>query len=127
MIEKAFFLRRLNDHTQYLNKINATLHGNGSFTGTNACGCKLGSWLCGKGKQDIAYYGKEPLGIFLELDKKHRRFHDVSNTVLNKHLTNTSTQKSQAFTQMHLLSTHLINLLLDLDAITTQREQKTAA
>lgn len=116
MKEKAFFLRRLNDHTQYLNKVNDTLRGRTEFKGTYPCGCKLGSWLCGEGEKDIQPYGDESMDLFYELYKEHQKFHDVSNEALKGH--EDGDTKSDAFTQMHVLSAKLVTLLLKLDSIT---------
>lgn len=50
---KAFFLLRLNDHIQYLKKIDATLAGTNNFEGTDCHDCKLGKWLYGVGVQEV--------------------------------------------------------------------------
>ena len=126
MKEKAFFLRRLNDHTQYLNKVNAALSGRIEFQGTYPCGCKLGGWLCGDGEQDIESYGNDSLDVFYELYREHQKFHDASNEALTSHQNNDTPKKTEAFTQMHVLSAKLVNLLLKLDTMTTRSTPKAA-
>ncbi|MCK5901572.1 MAG: CZB domain-containing protein [Cocleimonas sp.] len=129
MNEKAFFLRRINDHTQYLNKVTDTLRGRSNFKGTYACGCKLGHWLCGDAEGDLLDYGDDTLDVFYELYKEHQKFHDVSNVALRSHEAGNSRQETLAFTQMHVLSAKLITLLLALDSITANTiiEQHTQA
>ena len=118
MKEKAFFLRRLNDHTQYLNKVNNTLRGRSEFMGTSPCECKLGHWLHGDGKKDIQHYGDESIEVFYELYKEHQKFHDISNEALKSYVSGDTSKKTEAFTQMHVLSAKLVTLLLKLDSIT---------
>jgi hypothetical protein len=118
MKESAFFLRRIMDHTQYLQKINATLRGNSDFEGTSACDCKLGSWLCDTGLADITEYGEQHVEIFNTLCLEHEKFHIFSHEAVNSYKVGDKVTEARAFTEMHTLSSKLIALLLELDALT---------
>ncbi|MCK5901571.1 MAG: CZB domain-containing protein [Cocleimonas sp.] len=126
MKHKAFFLRRLNDHTQYLNRVSDTLTGRSALetTNTSPCSCKLGSWLYGDGEKEILNYGSESVAVFHELYKEHKKFHTTSKQALQSHIEGDLSKKTIAFTQMHILSAKLISLLLKLDSIAARSRLK---
>ena len=123
MKESAFFLRRIMDHTQYLQKINATLRGQSDFAGTHACDCKLGTWLCGTGLADMEEYGEQPITIFNTLCLEHEKFHIFSHEAVDSCKIGDKVTEARAFTEMHTLSSKLIALLLELDALTMSHKK----
>ena len=70
---KAFFILRLNDHIQYLRKIQATLEGTGDFHGTDYHDCKLGKWLYSTGPAEAEAAGPEAKALFDSLFEPHQR------------------------------------------------------
>ena len=112
---KAFFLQRLNDHVQYLKKIQATLDGSGDFKGSDYHDCKLGHWLYGEGPDEATSLGPEARALFDSLFEPHQRFHDASHDALRMHAANDETGTRAAVTEMHRLSSVLVSKLLSLD------------
>lgn len=115
MAGKAFFFQRMNDHVQYLKKIQATLDGNGEFNGTDFQECKLGKWLYTDGPEEASAISEETRNLFDNLLEPHQRFHDASHEAVEKHLAGDTEGAKKAVTEMHKLSNVLISLLLDLD------------
>jgi len=113
---KAFFMMRLNDHIQYLKKMEAALKGESSFEGTDHTSCKLGCWLYNEGNAEIAqmqnHRAKE---IFDSLLEPHQRFHDAGRRVLNAKVAGDADGAQAAMTEMYQLSAVLTHQLLDLD------------
>lgn len=115
MADKAFFLMRLNDHVQYLRKIQATLEGKGDFQGSDYHDCKLGKWLYGSGADEAASIGAGAKAVFDSLFEPHKLFHEASKQALEKQQAADGAGAKQAVTEMHRLSALLVNKLLDLD------------
>ncbi len=117
MTEKAFFFQRMNDHVQYLKKIQATLDSKGDFHGTDFHDCKLGKWLYDTGPAEAAAVSDEAKDMFDTLLEPHQRFHDSSHEAVEKHLAGDSQGAKAAVTEMYKLSNTLINILLKLDSL----------
>ena len=110
---KAFFLQRLNDHTVYLKKIQATLEGSGEFRGTDYHDCKLGKWIYGEGSDEASASGVKEL--FDKLLEPHQKFHEQSHLAIEKKEAGDEGGSHAAVTEMMKLSTTLVNTLLDMD------------
>lgn len=114
----AFFMKRLNDHIQYLKKIDATLNNKGDFQGTAHEECHLGKWLYGEGAAEVeAIQNSKAKEIFDSLLEPHQKFHMMSRQALENKLAGDEAGVKAALTEMHLLSTILTNKLLDLDGM----------
>jgi hypothetical protein len=117
MSQRAFYLLRLNDHVQYLRKIQATLEGKGDFQGSDHRACKLGTWLYGQGEQEASAVGPEAKSLFDSLFEPHQRFHEASALALEKQRAGDTAGAGSAVTQMHRLSAVLVDKLLALDKL----------
>lgn len=118
MAGKAFFLMRLNDHVQYLKKLDGTLKGQGDFTGTDHHNCKLGKWIENEGTQEIAALkDSRAKEVFESLKEPHERFHVASQQALAKQQAGDTAGAKDAVTEMHVLSTSIANKLLELDGM----------
>jgi hypothetical protein len=114
----AFFMKRLNDHIQYLKKIDATLNNKGDFQGIGHEECLLGTWLYGEGAAEVkAIQNSKAKEIFDSLLEPHQKFHTMSRQALENKLAGDEAGMKAALTEMHLLSTILTNKLLDLDGM----------
>jgi hypothetical protein len=119
MPTKAFFLMRLNDHIQYLKKIEATLAEEENFKGTNHYDCKLGEWLYGEGADEVASLGSHKAQeIFDSLFEPHERFHSISKHALEKKQLGDKIGIQMAMTEMYRLSHIITQKLLELDTLT---------
>lgn len=118
MANKAFFLMRLNDHVQYLKKIENTLKGKAEFSGCVHTECKLGQWIYNEGSAEVAAL-TDPRAqeVFDSLKEPHERFHVISHEALAKQQAGDEAGAKSASTEMHKLSTVLTNKLLELDAM----------
>ena len=118
MPNKAFFLIRLNEHLQYLKKIEATLAGKENFQSSSHYDCQLGQWLYGIGSQEVAALQDEQAQqVFNSLFEPHERFHQVTQQLLENQSTVDKTTVQLAMTEMHKLSQILSQKLLTLDAV----------
>lgn len=117
MQNKAFFLKRLNDHVQYLRQMKARLDGNNQFEPTSCRICALGEWLYGEGMKYASEHSEIMLNLFHALLEPHERFHAVSEEALRCQQAGDELGMRRALTEMHTLSTTLINILLKMDAI----------
>jgi hypothetical protein len=115
MESKAFFILRLNDHIQYLRKIQATLDGQGGFRGSDCHDCKLGQWLYGSGPAEAQAAGSEAKVLFDSLFEPHRRFHDASHAAIEKKSAGDDMGSHADITEMMKLSVVLVDTLLALD------------
>jgi hypothetical protein len=115
MISNAFFFQRLNDHIQYLKKVQAAIEGISDFAGTDPHHCKLGTWLHGSGPEEAANISAEAKSIFNELFEPHERFHLASTQALEKHAAKDRAGCHKDMTEMHMLSGVLVKILLKLD------------
>jgi hypothetical protein len=122
MAGNAFFLIRINDHVQYLKKINRTLEGQDTFQGCAHTECKLGKWIYGEGEAEVAAlenpHAKE---VFDSLKEPHEHFHQASATALAKQLSGDKDGAQQSITDMHKLSTVVYNKLLELDKLSSKK------
>ena len=117
----AFFLLRLNDHVQYLNKITATLEGRGDFRGCDHHSCKLGKWMDSDGANEADGVGPAARAIFDSLFEPHEHFHSASGQALQLHDAGNEAGSAAAVTEMHRLSALLVTRLLELDRLATTR------
>lgn len=117
MTGKAFFLQRLNDHVQYLNRIQRTLDGRGDFPGTDCHECALGHWLYGDGANEAAAVGDEAKQVFDGLLDPHERFHLASKRALDLQQSGDRSGSEQAITEMMKLSVVLVDNLIALDRL----------
>jgi len=118
MAKKAFFMRRLNDHIQYLKKMDATLKGEEDFQETTHRECKLGRWLYSEGWTEVsAMENSKAIKIFQSLLEPHERFHLISNDALEKKRAGDERAAQKFFTELHVLSNTLTNKLLELDGL----------
>jgi len=116
MTPKAFFIMRLNDHVQYLKKMDAAIRGLSDFPGTDHRHCKLGQWLHGEGREEVvALRNPQAQEIFNSLFEPHERFHALGKEALEKKRLGDEEGAKQALTRLHLFSTILSNKLLQLD------------
>ncbi|MES9851843.1 MAG: CZB domain-containing protein [Candidatus Thiodiazotropha sp. L084R] len=117
MSESAFFLRRMNDHVQYLGKIKATLENKGDFHGTDHHSCKLGLWLDSDGPNESSAISCEAREVFDQILEPHERFHHASKMALDCKAAGNSSGMEEAMTEMFKLSNTLVNILMELDAM----------
>ncbi|WP_295449253.1 CZB domain-containing protein [uncultured Thiodictyon sp.] len=113
----AFFLLRLNDHIQYLNRIKATLNGTGDFRGCGHHDCKLGKWMDGAGPTEAAEVGPAAKAVFDALAEPHQQFHAASAKALELSLAGNAGAAETEITAMHTLSALLVDRLLELDRL----------
>lgn len=118
----AFFLLRMNDHLQYLNRIKATLDGKGDFRGSDHHSCKFGRWLDSDGPKEAAELGAEAKAIFDAIIEPHRQFHDTSHRALELHDSGNAAEAAQKVTEMHRLSSDLVDKLLKLDRMSSPKK-----
>ncbi|MCK5719264.1 MAG: CZB domain-containing protein [Thiomargarita sp.] len=119
MTKKAFFMRRLNDHIQYLKKLDETLKvSNSEFQGTNHRDCRLGQWIYNEGPAEINLLQNDKANqIFNSLLEPHKQFHYVSNEALEKKYNGDDSGAQSLLTELHILSNTLVNKLLELDSM----------
>ncbi len=113
----AFFFQRINDHIQYLRKLEKTLKGEGDFKGVPHVDCKLGQWMYGDGRQEVAGMGSEAEAIFESLLPKHEAFHNAGHRALEAQEAGDQDSVRSAVTEMIKLSNTLVDELGKLDRI----------
>jgi len=116
-MSSAFFFKRINDHIQYLSKIEKTLDGKGEFQGTPFDSCQLGIWLYGEGRSEAEALGQEAVSLFDALMQPHKEFHDASHRALTLRAQGDEAGSQRAVTEMMKLSVNLINSLGKLDEL----------
>jgi hypothetical protein len=121
MSESAFFLRRMNDHVQYLGKLKATLANKGDFQGSDHHSCKLGQWLDDEGPAQSSRYGDEARVVFDSLLEPHERFHSASHQALQCKTAGDHTGMEAAMTEMFKLSVSLLDRLMKLDSLSLEK------
>lgn len=114
-MKKAFFVQRLNDHIQYLDRITKTVKGKDNFTGCDCHCCKLGHWLDTSGEADINQYAPDSTHLYATLVEQHEQFHLVSGQILAFYHQNDEMSAQRAMTEMHKLSQQLVTILLTID------------
>jgi hypothetical protein len=117
MSESAFFLRRMNDHIQYLSKIKMTLTDKGDFQGTDPHSCNLGKWLDNEGPQQASALGADARAVFDSLIEPHERFHEQSHLALARKAAGDKDGMEAAVTEMFKLSVTLVDTLIKLDTM----------
>ncbi len=117
MVGNAFFFQRLNDHIQYLRKVQGAIEDKNNFEGTDPHHCKLGEWLYGTGPEEAAAISNETRTIFDELFEPHERFHNANHRALEKHAAGDHEGCEKEMTEMHTLSGVLVNILIKLDGL----------
>jgi len=115
MVDNAFFFLRLNDHIQYLKKVQGAIEDKHSFAGTDPHHCKLGKWLYGTGPEEASAIGDQARSIFDELFEPHEKFHHASTRALEKHAAGDEAGCAEDMTRMHVLSGNLVSILIKLD------------
>ena len=114
----AFFLMRLNDHVQYLKKIEATLAGTGDFQGTEHHECKLGKWLYGDGVNEVLDIDNpKAKEVFDSLLEPHAHFHQASKIALSNKEAGDEEGVKKSVTEMYKISQDLTQKMLELDGI----------
>ena len=117
----AFFFQRINDHVQYLRKLEKTLKGEGDFQGVPHVDCKLGQWMFGAGRDEVAAMGGDAQRIFDGLFAQHQAFHDAGSRALTEQAAGNQAGVQQAITEMIKLSNTLVDELGKLDRIGAAR------
>ena len=117
----AFFFLRINNHINYLRRIEKTLVGTGDFQGTVHTACKLGVWMHGEGRAEAETLGPEAVALFDELFKPHELFHEASARALALKEQGDEAGSKGAITEMFKLSVTLVNKLTELDKLSTKR------
>lgn len=117
---RIFFLHRMNDHVQYLNKIKATLAGKGNFKGTDCRCCALGKWIYSEGVDYAAQFNPFAQQLFNDMVAAHERFHEASATTLQCQQVGNELGQYRALTEMYQLSNQLVQMLLKLDQMANQ-------
>ena len=118
MINKAFFIKRLNDHIQYLKQIDAAVNGKSDFQGTTYRDCQLGQWLYQEAPTVIANMKNiKAQEVYESLLEPHKQFHLLGEEALQKKQAGDEIGARSALTQLHLLSNLLTKKLLELDGM----------
>ncbi len=120
----AFFFQRINDHIQYLRKLEKTLRDEGDFQGTAHTDCKLGKWMYGDGRAEAEAEGAEALQLFEGMFSHHQAFHDAGHRALDAKAAGDADGVKAAVTEMIKLSNTLIDILTTLDKISTSNSRK---
>ena len=117
MSETAFFMRRMNDHVQYLCKIEDTLDERGDFYGTDHHSCNLGRWLDNEGPEQSSAVGVEARTVLDQLISPHEQFHRASDQAFERKAAGDPAGMKDAMTEMYKLSTTMVNMLIELDSM----------
>ncbi len=116
-MSSAFFFLRINDHLQYLRRIEKTLNGTGDFRGTAHDACKLGLWMQGEGRSQAEEISPEAVKLFDDLFEPHKAFHEASARAIETKERGDETASYNAITEMMSLSVILINKLSEIDKL----------
>ncbi len=73
----AFFFQRINDHIQYLRRLEQTLKDQGDFRGYDFHSCKLGQWIDTEGPSQIPEGADKAKLVFAEMNTVHEHFHQT--------------------------------------------------
>lgn len=118
MAKKAFFMRHLNDHIQYLKNVDAAIKGEIDFEGTTHHECKLGQWLYNEGPIEIvSMSNNKAKKVFDSLLEPHQRFHELGRQALEKKQAGDDSGAKALLTELHVLSTTITRILLELDSM----------
>ena len=111
-----FFFQRLNDHVQYLRKLQAAVEQEqADFCGSDFRSCKLGRWLYGTGPEEVQALDPESRALFDKLFEPHEQFHLAGQRALEARQAGNMEGMRQALNEMTRLSTILVDLLIELD------------
>ncbi len=113
----AFFFQRINDHIQYLRRLELTLKDQGDFRGTDFHNCKLGLWIDNEGPSQIPAGADKAKRVFEEMSKVHEHFHQAGEKALAAKESNDPEAVRQAITEMLKDSNLLVAKLMDLDRV----------
>lgn len=113
----AFYFQRINDHVQYLRKLEDTLQDKGDFRGTDHHSCKLGKWIDTDGPGELPQGNDQAKQLFDEMIQVHEHFHVSGENALSAKSAGDSAASRQAVTEMIKDSNFLISKLMDLDRI----------
>lgn len=116
----AVFIRRLNDHLQYLERVTDTLKGESDFQGVSCTECKLGRWIDSDGRDIMEACVPDGARLFEALVEKHRQFHVISDEALARQAAGDYLNGYRAMTEMLRVSNELASLLLDADQWASQ-------
>jgi hypothetical protein len=108
----AFFLLRISDHMQYLERVRATLDGQDDFSGLPHDQCQLGQWLAEVERMAPLGDASSRLRALREL---HERFHAESDHALE--LRDRPAQAQEHVTGLFRYSGQLVDLLFELDRL----------
>jgi len=127
MTERSFFLRRVNDHLQYLNNLNKTLANDhcfdehedvDCFKGNEDTECNLGRWLYGEGSVEIgALEHYEIETIFRSLFEPHTQFHSLSQEAIEKRQAGDKAGAQALIAEIKKISNLLTRKMLELEEI----------
>lgn len=107
----AFFFQRINDHIQYLRRLEKRLKGDGDFQGSDYHDCQLGKWLYGPGQEEVIAFGEDAKRCFEKL------FHEAGALALVAAQEGRAAEVKAAITEMLKLSNTLVNGMMDLDRL----------
>ncbi len=112
-----FFFQRLNDHVQYLRKLQAAIERKeeSNFCGIDSQNCRLGQWLYGTGPEEVQHLDAESRELFAKLFKPHEAFHLAGQRALQAQQAGDEEAVRQALGEMTQLSAVLVDLLIELD------------
>lgn len=113
----AFFFQRINDHIQYLRRLEETLKDQGDFRGTDFHSCKLGQWIDTEGPSQIPEGADRAKLVFEEMIKVHEHFHQTGEQALAAKEANDPAAVRQAITEMLKDSNFLVSKLMELDRV----------
>jgi hypothetical protein len=113
----AFFFQRINDHIQYLRRLEKRLKGDGDFQGSDYHDCQLGKWLYGPGQEEVIAFGEDAKRCFEKLLEPHRHFHEAGALALVAAQEGRTAEVKAAITEMLKLSNTLVNGMMDLDRL----------
>ena len=111
-----FFFQRLNDHVQYLRRLQTAIEkGESNFCGSDFHSCKLGRWLYGTGPEEVQNLDSESRALFEKLFQPHEAFHLAGQRALKAQQAGDGEAVQRALGEMTQLSTILVDLLIELD------------
>ena len=113
----AFFFQRINDHIQYLRRLEQTLKDQGDFRGYDFHSCKLGQWIDTEGPSHIPEGADKAKLVFAEMNTVHEHFHQTSERALAAKEANDPAAVRQAVTDMLKDSNILVAKLMELDRV----------
>ncbi len=113
----AFFFQRINDHIQYLRRLEATLNDKSDFRGTDCHLCKLGQWIDNEGPSQIPPGMDKAQLVFQEMTGVHEHFHVAGERALAAKDAGDADGVRQAVTDMLKDSNFLVAKLMELDRV----------